>query len=526
MITDMTLSNQDAWAIKRALTKMDYSGAKLSPGIAMLLSSLDTSTPDGWTKLSDLVNNHPVIQEQVLKADPKKPVPAKQETVVYIPPLPKEAQLSDEALKAAENVASWYKRTVEWSSQRSPMTPISFLQVMTVWLLGLAIARRVYLELHERIYPHLYVLVVAETSKYAKSTGMNAIYNLIMLTMPHMLIPGQTSPEAMIEILSGEQPANYDKLTGDDKGRIDNGRMFAGQRGIMLDEYSSLLASSKKDYMAGFVELLMRLYDARTMEQYYTRSGGILTIKHPAISICGATTPAAMARALSNEDWENGANARYLMVFRENPLPYNPNYIPYLPPREILQPLEHLHKALPLLHQPGEPFTGHSAMIAADALEAYKRYMKVVFYDLIDDSLDDRLHGNYRRMHIQALKMAISLACMDWSEAGAAGKPTITLGHWAIAQQIAEMSRESLHRMMPVLSESRDSRTQRDLLTCLKQSHQVTIRDLVRMLGRSTKDVRSAIDVLIDSGEVEAIEHIPPGQGRKTTIYQLKVSEK
>lgn len=529
----LQLNEHDKHALRRVVTLKEVpSGLQLSPFIDMLLKAYNLGDKEERINLADVMirligKMDDVTQRDINRIDPTQPIPEikKVEQTVYIPQLPKEAQLSEDDVKAGEAVGGWYRDTVKWCTERSPMTPKSFLELGVIWLIGLAVARRVCLDLHERIYPHLYVLLVAETSKYAKSTGMNTIYSLVIATMPHMLIPGQTSPEGMIELLAGQQPVNFDKLPTREKELIEAGRKFAGQRGIIMDEFSGLLAASKKDYMAGFVELLMRLYDAREYEQHYTRSGGLVSIKNPAIGIFGATTPAAMARSISNEDWENGAFARYLMMFREKPLPYTENYSQVAPPNAILKDLLFLHNILPemkdellndkLTYQP------ISASISPDALKHYQAYTKAVYSDMIDENLDERVHGNYRRMHVQALKIALSLACMDWASEGAHGKPVLKLGHWVMGQQTAEKARESLHRMLPVLSESRDSRTQRDLITVFKQNPAgLTLREISEKVGRKTRDLRSALDVLIESGEVEAVDH-HPHTGRPTQIYRV-----
>jgi predicted transcriptional regulator len=166
-------------------------------------------------------------------------------------------------------------------------------------------------------------------------------------------------------------------------------------------------------------------------------------------------------------------------------------------------------------------FKPMKAGMTREAMSQYQSYMKAVFYDLIDDGLDERLHGNYRRMHIQMLKIALALAVMDWSQGGGAESITITLGHVALAQEMAEIARAGLHRLMPVLSESADSRTQRDLLSLLKHHPAgLTFREVCKLNGRATKELRSALNVLMDSGLVEVVEHKPP-TGRPTNIYRL-----
>lgn len=529
-VNQNSLGSQDLYALSRAFSGLSTKELKVTnPVVQNMLTSLD------WSKTATLNTARLIFKDQIpaiFAVDPNGPPPtppaAASADAPFVPPLPAEARLSDKALKASEGVGEWYRSAIEWSKQRSPMTPVHFLESGILWAIGLAVNRRVCIEFHERIYPTLYLLLIAETSKYAKSTGMNAIRSLINATMPHMLIPGSTTTEGMMEILSGSLPMNFEKLTKRDQELIEAGRRFAGQRGVILDEYSSLLGAMKKDYMAGFVELLMRMYDNQDSEQHHTRSGGMIIVKYPGLSILGATTPAAMARTVSAEMWENGAMARYLMMFREDPLPYNPEYISWHIPPEVWQPLAKLHKNLPLIEVNNllsneQDFNPLVAQISPEAHEQYRAYMKAVFYDMLDADLDERLHGNYRRMHIQAIKIALALACVDWAQ-GSPSKPIrIELGHFALAQMVTEKARESLHRLMPVLNQSSDARTHKTLFSVLKTAPGgvMSIRDIVRLTGRNTNDVRSAVEVLVESGAIEEIEHKPEGSGRPTTLYRV-----
>lgn len=520
----MELSPRDAWLVRRAMVKYPIDESTASPAVKLMLRAYDLSTDDGYARFSQVVTSDTELLTQVMRLDPAKPptpeTTASSDPIVFVPPLPAAARLTDESLRAAETVGDWYKFTAAWAAQRSPMTPPHFLASATVWLAGLACARRLVLNMHDRIYPHLYLIIVAETSRYAKSTGMSVIHSLIHAVMPYMLVPGSATTEAMMEILSGQLPANFEKLPQTQQKLIESGRKFAGQRGIMLDEYSSLLGSSKKDYMQGFVELLMRLYDAREVEQYYTRSGGLLTINRPGISIFGATTPAAMARSLNNEAWENGEMARYLIMFREDVLGYNDEYARLELPAEITAPLLKLHNALPLPKESFSdeaPYQPMSASLTDAAFAAYRQYAKAVRYDLIEDC-DPRLHGNYTRMHVQALKIALSIAAVDCLGSGE-NYVTVELGHWALAQQMAEHSRANLHSLMLNLNETKDSRIQRDILSLLRQNvGGLTVRDFCRRMSAYADDIRKGIDVLVESGDVLEVEH-KPLTGRPTKVF-------
>jgi Fic family protein len=97
----------------------------------------------------------------------------------------------------------------------------------------------------------------------------------------------------------------------------------------------------------------------------------------------------------------------------------------------------------------------------------------------------------------------------------------ITLGHRALAQQLTERSRHNLHHLLIELNQSNDNRNQRTILELIKQHKGgLTVRDLCRSTGSRANDIRSALDVLLESGDLEEVEHKPP-TGRPTKFYRI-----
>ena len=84
-------------------------------------------------------------------------------------------------------------------------------------------------------------------------------------------------------------------------------------------------------------------------------------------------------------------------------------------------------------------------------------------------SLDDRLRAIYGRLHVQAIKVAILLAALDWAdEDGGLPHPKVTVAHWYRAQQIAEEWRASAHRLLADLGENEEGRLENRVLSLLK----------------------------------------------------------
>jgi hypothetical protein len=102
----MQLTREDAYAFRRVLSKMDVpEDIKLSPVAQLLFDSLDPmNNQTGWQTLYDMVAKNHEVMQQVMYIDPKAEPPEDLKACdeLYVPPLPKAAQLDDELIKAAE----------------------------------------------------------------------------------------------------------------------------------------------------------------------------------------------------------------------------------------------------------------------------------------------------------------------------------------------------------------------------------------------------------------------------------------
>jgi DNA-binding transcriptional ArsR family regulator len=530
--TMSALTDADLHAIARATTGLPWTDIQVSPLVRQLLHNLHMKDS---THLLRLLG--PEVSGQILKIDltMPPPEPAKVPDIerVRIPLLPPEAQLSDTALQAGEQVGRWLTDFSAWATRRSPMTPPLFLVAGGLWALGLAIARRCAAPLHKPIYPHLYVLWVAVTSLFKKTTGMEAIYDLFNAAMPHMLLPEESTPEAFIAALGGKKPPNYESLSPYEKKLEDTARIFAAQRGVLLDEASSLFGAIRRDYMQGHAEMIMRLYDAPHRYTRNLRSEGKIVIYEASLCILGATTPASLNRNIDAQSWETGELARFVLLYPDQEMPYNvgSGLEDYAPPADLVKRLAALHRALPkppdsLLMDGDKPPERHvlSALISKEAFAAYDAYTKAVTYDLLKapDRPDARLHANYTRLHIQAVKVALSLAAIDWADAGGKGPLHITLGHWSQAQQIAERWRFSAHRLLDALNRGEDTLTETRILDHLASyAEGETLRDLTRRTGLRRKAIEEALRALIEAGLVREERRRRGERGPESTVYSV-----
>jgi DNA-binding SARP family transcriptional activator len=138
------------------------------------------------------------------------------------------------------------------------------------------------------------------------------------------------------------------------------------------------------------------------------------------------------------------------------------------------------------------------------------------------DTLDDRLRAIYGRLHVQAIKVAILLAALDWSDQDdGEPRPRVRAAHWYRAQQIVEDWRASAHRLLADLGENEEGRLENRILSFLRACGGVaTVRNLYRALRSPRKPVMEAIRALEEDGCLERVE-LPPKPGVKSEAYRL-----
>ena len=536
----MKLTREDAYAFRRIMAKMDIpEGLTLSPVTRLLIDTLDpVNKKDGWQTLYDMVMRDQSIVEQVMFIDPKAELPADLKVCdeLYVPPLPKAAQLDEKLIKSAEGVGRFHRDCTNWLKQKSPMTPHIFLESAPLWAVGLAIARRAVLRLpFSDIHPNLYILWSAPTTYYHKSTGLKAMTQLVRSVLPHLLLAETTTPEMLMAKLAGQKPTNYDQLLPSEKKLEDMGSRFAGQRGMSIDEASKILIPKK--YMEGHSEALMQLFDGGDRMERELRGDGKLIIYNPSLSLIGATTPTMLSRYMSDTEWESGLMARFIAL---TPTEKDMPFVVSDPSPELDRMTETLKARLHRIHnafpQPPEwealynsdesvQLPSIDVLLEPEVMGRFNAYSKAM-HELTDprDGLDERLRGNYGRLPVLTAKLALILTLMDWAEDGAKDVPRITLAHWARAQMLSEEYRTSAHRLLAELNVSKDVKNEQKILDFLARAQKdkpPTKREIHRGTGiKNRKEAYAAVDALVDSGVVESVER-KSSRGRGATAFVI-----
>ena len=140
------------------------------------------------------------------------------------------------------------------------------------------------------VYPNLWVVLVAPSSFWRKSTSISLAERLLRDSDPKAVLPSDFSRERFLEILA-------DRADGL----------------LSLKEFGAFLAALGRDYMGGMKETLTELYDGPSE---YTRAlkSGVITVRNPALTILAATTLDWLESRISDGDLAGGFLGRFLFV--------------------------------------------------------------------------------------------------------------------------------------------------------------------------------------------------------------------
>lgn len=526
---EITLTSQDAYILARAMVGLPYDDVPLSPLTGLLLAHLNPQLPDDLQILRRILGQQLMLQ--ILRVDPDAEAPDiafRGSDLNIVPELPRDARLTDAQLAEAQDVGRWLDDYVDWAGRAANETPLNFHIGAGLYLAAIAVGRRLYIQTpwRQQVFPNLYIMIVAVSTYYRKSAGLSLANEVARIAIPHMIMPQPGSPENFMSMLGGVLPPNFTDIPQQDRARLEKGNRYAAQRGLLRDELSGLFKSMGKDYMAGLKELIMTLYDCPVYLDSNTNNKGLVVIRDAALSILGAATPAELSHALSSADWYNGNLARFSLLTPETDYRERTADFESQAPTELANRLRKLHEKLPEPPMPdalGEKKDSVAWSLAADIWsQAYTYEQALRAMTAPNANLDDRLRAIYGRMHVQAIKIAILFAALDWADDdNAPPHPIVKAAHWYRAQKITEEWRASAHRLLAELGENEEVRLENRILGLLKTAGgSVTVRDLYRALRSHRKPVIEALKALEQDGRVVKVD-LPPNPGKRSEAYRL-----
>lgn len=476
--------------------------------------------PVEWVPEPDFPPIEEIIADLNMQPVPEPlPLKARSKPDGLAPELPPHASPDREL---AKTTGRWLDIYTDYAMKVSPMTPRPFHETAALFLVSVVIARRIKVSMaYGDVFPNLFIAWLAPTTLYKKTTGLNIPRRILLRDFPHLLTPQDFTTESFISDLAGQEPFNLDSASAAEQEAWRKERDFSAQRGLVLDEFSGLLAGAGKDYNGGLLEAMLHFSDCDPLFVRSTRSQGRVAVRNSYLSFLGASTPAAVGRHFTQERlWSMGWWPRFIIITPgDRPEWQEPE--PTTEPAEISTTLKRLYRRLPAAEWPNDhPVI--SATIEPRAHQVWQKYNRACQEELLTDDLNGLLWGAYGRLPTQALKTALIFAALEWADNQPA--PQIEPQHMARAIVLAEVWRESLHRALEQTTVNEYSRFTERLLRIVSQSGSdgITFRDITRaMRDKTPTEITTQLEEMMRAQQIEKFSRKPQGSGRPSECYRI-----
>lgn len=376
-----------------------------------------------------------------------------------VPVLPEFAQLLEHLSRGACPTMEDY---IAYSKLVSPEGYEDFHWGSFLWLLSTIAGRRIKIPLSRKQYTPLMIAFVSRTSLYAKTETAD-VGSMVLSScgLDWMLGADETTPSRLLSDMRGSLAKDYLDLSPELK-EIERKRLGrSGQIGWVYDEFGQLIESmnNKSGVMQAFKGLILKLDKCADKYTPTTQARGAERIDKPYLALLGCMTPSDMSGAKrGSRFWTDGFWARFAFICAPKhgaiDAPFGLGEIP-VPERlksrlkawhdELKEPVCEVQEIydektndIKIQIERGE-LPEQTIQFGAGVYDAWVRYrsgLKAIIKDWKTYDLD----GSYVRLAIKALRIAALIASLE-------NHGTIEMQHWALAQELAEKMRVSLHEL-------------------------------------------------------------------------------
>ena len=347
-------------------------------------------------------------------------------------------------------------------------SPASFHHRIGLSILSTVIGRKLFIwQGYKRIFPNIWLIIVAPSSFYRKSYSLgiaeNVLRDLKEKTQESYILPREFSHERFVEILASHP------------------------QGLLIAyEFKTFMAMMSRDYMSGTQAMITELFDNPPIYNREIKSG-TFEIRDPFLNILAATTMDWFISSMKDDDQAGGFLPRFLVA----------SHVGKKDKKMAWQPLADMTKKYVLIEKLVEisKLCG-ACKVAEDAKEYYEDW-----YAKFEDSYSKpgRLSPFYARLQEYAKKLSI-LICVNESE-----NINIELNHIKSACKIAETYAREITRMMED-DLTPTSKGQRKVIEALKTAGHdgLSREELIRKTRLLAGWLNPILETFIESKQVKA----------------------
>lgn len=344
------------------------------------------------------------------------------------------------------------------------------------------LGRRVWLDLGTyKVYPNLFVVLVAGSGRCRKSTAIGLIEKLIRVLDPSPnLISQRITPEGLIDAL------RIIEKVEEGNGESELRKESVGF--VVVDELSTFL--NRKTYESGLASLLIPLYDCKENFEYRTKSRGKEIIKDGCLGILGATTIDWIRNAIPPDAVGGGLTSRIVFVYVGQPPP--PVAITSFS-RESENLLVELVRALEEI----QTIRGQATM----SEEAWGFYEEEYNRFYTDSPLynTETLSGYASRRHVHLLKLGMLFAVSE-----SRGEVKVERRHLEGALKALTYNEESLPRVLSLITATEKGARIEEVYRRISLARTVSRVEIMRSLSHKidTRELTELLETLLHAKRI------------------------
>lgn len=365
---------------------------------------------------------------------------------------------------------------VEYASSRTD-APRIFHKYVAYMMLSCALGRKAYLEFAgDRVYPNLYMLLIAPSTMYRKSTSLNIAMN-ILKEVGDIRLPDDLSSESLVKILQKQ-----------------------GTGLIYSSEFLKILQMFKKEYAAQVKPILTDVYDVPSSVPVPFRMKSPTTdlesIERPCISIASATVLDWLLEAADADDLKGGFLARFIYIVATSKEPFMAR-----PPGADPQKVAWFARRLRSVQSSAWNPTHQPITMSPEAGNMFDVWSENFGNQISSDPRCKDVESALGRLMIYTLKFAL-LECVM--------RVDMQISTTDLARAIV-LTNECKENLILAMSELQDSANDpRSMLKKARKylmSHPHTPRkDLMKSLNLYEKETEQIVSTLKLSGEIKVLE--------------------
>jgi hypothetical protein len=330
-----------------------------------------------------------------------------------------------------------------------------------------------------KIYPNVFVILVASSGKCRKSSSIEMIDELLHLLDPGPnMIAQKLSPEALIQSVRQVETKDPTRLLAETCTGF-----------VIADELSTFL--NKKSYEAGLASLLIQLYDCKSNFQYRTVIRQVEQINNACLGMLAGSTIDWIRSGVPEESVGGGLTSRMLFVYVDQPSAgvAVPEYSE-----------EHLELKMQLVKQLQQisTLTGEFKMDPAaltffkEEYNSFRNTTGTAFYN------DKTLEGYASRRANHLLKIAMAFSASDSLDM------VIKKHHMSGARELLSQNERNLQMVMNLITSSNRGVETTSVLSIIKKYQQIKRGDLMKIVSHrmTARELDEALTALILGGQI------------------------